>query len=139
AIWLTALVVYPLLMLLFGGFMSWGTMTVIIVLSALTVSTRSYRRVAVGLTVATFFSLRIFVNYFNHRTEIRNVVWGGASLQARVGTVVDAFTHFEWLDLTDPTHLDAVDQRLNQNYFVGLAAERLQEGEVDYLRGETIW
>src|ERR1017187_2283116 len=112
-IWLTALAVYPVLMLLFGGFVTWGFMTAIIVLSSLTVSTRSYRRVAVGLTVATVFGLGIFVNYMQHRDEIRKQVWGGASLQARVGSVVDAFRHFEWLDPTNGTHLDRKSTRLN--------------------------
>ena len=43
--------------------------------------------------------------------------------------------------LTPPTgqHLIALDKRLNQNYFVGLAARRIQEGQVDYLEGESVW
>ena len=40
-IWLGALMVYPVLMLLLGGFLSYGSAAIIIVCSALTISTRS--------------------------------------------------------------------------------------------------
>jgi hypothetical protein len=138
-IWLASLVVYPALMLVLGGFMSWGSMTAIIVLSAITVSTRNYRRVATGFAVVTFLGLSVFVNYFQHRTDIRRQVWGGASIEDRVTTILAAFTNFEWFDSANQTHLNALDQRLNQNYFVGLAAARLQTGDADYLYGATIW
>ena len=44
-IWLGALMVYPVLMLLLGGFLSYGSAAIILVCSALTVSTRSHWRV----------------------------------------------------------------------------------------------
>jgi hypothetical protein len=47
--------------------------------------------------------------------------------------------NFEWFDPTNDTQLNSLDQRLNQNYFVGLAAARLQNGEVDYLYGRSLW
>ena len=50
-IWLGALMVYPILMLLLGGFLSYGSAAIIIVCSVLTISTRSYWRVVVGITV----------------------------------------------------------------------------------------
>ena len=139
AIWLGALLVYPILMLLLGGFLSYGSAAIIIVCAALTISTRKYYRVMVGLTVFVFLSLSIFVNYYPHRNDIRNQVWGGAPLEARIGSVVDAVRDFEWLDPTSPTHLTAFDQRLNQNYFVGLAAKRIQLGQVEYLEGDSVW
>ena len=139
AIWLGALLVYPVLMLLLGGFLSYGSAAIIIVCSALTISTRSFGRVVVGITLFVFLSLSIFVNYFGHRNDIREQVWGGAPLAARVDSVIDTVRDFKWLDLTNERHLIAFDQRLNQNYFVGLAALRIQQGQVDYLKGESIW
>jgi hypothetical protein len=139
AIWLGALLVYPVLMLLLGGFLSYGSAAIIIVCSALTISTRSFGRVVVGITLFVFLSLSIFVNYFGHRNDIREQVWGGAPLEARIDSVIDTVRDFKWLDLTNERHLIAFDQRLNQNYFVGLAALRIQQGQVDYLKGESIW
>jgi len=138
-IWLGALTVYPVLMLLLGGFLSYGAAAIIIVCAVLTISTRSYWRVVVAITVFVFLSLSIFVNYFGHRNDIREQVWGGAPLEARIDSVIDTVRDFQWLDLTNEKHLIAFDQRLNQNYFVGLAALRIQQGQVNYLKGESIW
>jgi hypothetical protein len=138
AIWLGALMVYPILMLLLGGFLSYGSAAIIVVFSALTISTRKYWQAVVGITVFVFFSLSIFVNYYQHRGDIRDQVWGGAPLEARIDSVIDTVREFEWLDPTNRMHLVALDQRLNQNYFVGLAAQRIQQGEVDYLEGDSV-
>jgi hypothetical protein len=139
AIWFGALMVYPVLMLLLGGFLSYGSAAIIIVCSILTVSTRSHWRVVVGVAIFTFLSLSIFVNYFEHRNDIRDQVWGGAPLEVRINSVVNMFRSFEWFDASNRHHLIALDQRLNQNYFVGLAARRIEEGRVDYLKGESVW
>jgi hypothetical protein len=139
ALWLGALLVYPVLMLLLGGFLSYGSAAIIIVCSALTISTRSHWRVVVGIAVFLFLSFSIFVNYFHHRNEIRDQVWGGAPLEARIDSVVDTFRDFEWLDPANRRHLIALDKRLNQNYFVGLAARRIERGQVDYLEGGSVW
>ena len=93
----------------------------------------------VGITVFTFLSLSIFVNYFQHRDDIREQVWGGAPLEGRIDSVIDVVRGFEWLDPTNPMQLTALDKRLNQNYFVGLAAQRLRQGQVDYLEGGSVW
>jgi hypothetical protein len=138
-IWFGALMVYPVLMLLLGGFLSYGSAAIIVVCSALTVSMWSYWRVGIGIAVFAFISLSIFVTYFHHRDDIRDQVWGGAPLEARINSVIDTVEDFEWLDPTNRQHLIALDRRLNQNYFVGLAARRIQHGQVDYLEGDSVW
>jgi hypothetical protein len=137
--WFATLMVYPVLMLLLGGFLSYGSAAIILVCSALTVSMRSYWRVVAGITAFGFLSLSIFVTYFQHRENIRNQVWGARPLEARINSVIDTVKDFEWLDTTNRTHLIALDQRLNQNYFAGLAARRIQQGQVDYLEGKSLW
>jgi hypothetical protein len=139
AIWLGALMVYPALMLLLGGFLSYGSAAIIIVCAALTISTRSYWQAVVGITVFLFLSLSVFVNYYAHRNDIREQVWGGASLEARIDSVTDTVRGFEWFDPSNQKHLIALDERLNQNYFVGLAARRIQVGLSHYLDGESVW
>src|SRR6202171_5799181 len=97
-IWLGALMIYPVLMLLLGGFLSYGSAAIIIVFSALTISTRKYWQAVVGITVFVFFTLSIFVNYYHHRDDIRDQVWGGAPLDARIDSVVDTVREFEWFN-----------------------------------------
>ena len=83
--------------------------------------------------------ISIFVNYFEHRDNIRHEVWGGAPLEARIDSVLQTARDFQWLDMGNPMHLRALDERLNQNYFVGLAAERISSGQVQYLNGGSLW
>jgi hypothetical protein len=99
-IWLGALMVYPVLMLLLGGFLSYGSAAIILVCSALTVSMRSYWRVVVGIAVFGFLSLSFLVTYFQHRDNIRDQVWGGKPLEARIDSVIDTGRDFELLDPT---------------------------------------
>src|SRR6185312_2743673 len=47
-------------------------------------------------------------------------------------------TDFQILDLSNETHLFALDSRLNQNYLVGAGVMRHQEGEVELLYGATV-
>ena len=136
--WSGALAVYPALMLLVGGFMSYGASAVTIVLSVLPVVARTVARATVGILIAGFFGLTIFVNYFEHRDNIRESIWGGASMEDRIGSVLGMFNQFHVPDLSSKEDLNSLNTRLNQNLFVGLAAERLQEGATPYLDGETI-
>jgi len=139
AMWVAALAVYPILMLLLGGFLSYGSTATIIVLSLLTISTRSVHQVVVGVLMAAFLGFNIFLNYFEHRDQIRYTVWGGAAIEDRVDVTLNIFREFKWFDPTNDQQLTAVDQRLNQNYFAGLAATRIDDGQVDYLYGRSLW
>jgi hypothetical protein len=131
--------VYPSLMLLLGGFLSYGSTAIIIVCSVLIVSVRSRWRVLATASVGIFVGMTIFVNYFAHRDNVRRAVWGGAPMEERLEVVADAFSNFQWFDPDNRDHLIALDKRLNQNYFVGLAGARIQQGRVDYLYGSSIW
>ena len=131
-LWLSALAVYPTLMLLFGGFLSYGSAAAIIVLSILVVSARSRFRVVVGTIVVAFVGVSLFVNYYSARDTIRSVVWSSASTNERIAVVSDAFKDVRFLDLANSEHAIALHQRLNQNFFAGLATNNLDEGLAEY-------
>ncbi|HLY78854.1 MAG TPA: hypothetical protein VKQ70_05740 [Caulobacteraceae bacterium] len=137
-IWCGALAVYPVIMLLSGGFVSYGSAAVMIVISVLAILARNYWRAVTGIVVASLVGLTLFVNYFEHRDDIRESVWGGASMENRLGSVGQVFTNFHLIDLGSDKDLMALDQRLNQNLFVGLAVTRINDGEVEYLNGQSV-
>ena len=137
--WMAVLALYPILMLMVGGFLSYGSMAVIIVVSSLAVTARTPWRVAVVSVVSVVVGINMFISYFHHRPEIRAAVWGGSSTDARIDAVTNALRDVRMFDPNNEMHLFALDQRLNQNYFVGLAAERLEDGRVQYLRGRSVW
>ncbi|MEO5718838.1 MAG: hypothetical protein ABIR29_09730, partial [Chthoniobacterales bacterium] len=80
-LWAGALAVYPVLGLLLGGFLSFGSTTVFIVLALLVVSTRSQWRTFVGVAVAAVLFFHLFLSYFENRDDIRDAVWGGADMR----------------------------------------------------------
>ncbi len=137
-IWCGALMVYPTIMLVAGGFISYGAAAAMIVVSVLAILARSYWRAVAGIVVASLVGLTLFVNYFEHREDIRESVWGGASMENRLGSVGEIATNFHLIDLDSDKDLIALDQRLNQNLFVGLAATRINDGEVAYLNGQSV-
>ncbi|HZC22638.1 MAG TPA: hypothetical protein VE866_04805 [Candidatus Binatia bacterium] len=137
--WLAALAVYPTAILLIGGFLSYGAAAVVLVFSVFAVSVRKYWQALGGVVLFVFLSMSVFVTYYQHRNEIRDQVWNGAPMDARIDSVMRAVNDFQFLDPTNRDHLYALDARLNQNYFAGLAARRIEQGRVSYLEGESVW
>lgn len=137
--WTAALMVYPAMTLIMGGFLSYGSAAVIAACSVLLIVARSYGRVVISIGLASFLGISVFVNYFEHRDDIRDQVWGGASITQRLESVAPVFADFHWFSINNPQDLKSVDDRLNQNLFVGVAAERLHAGAVNYLYGESLW
>ncbi len=138
AIWAGLLAVYPTLILVMVGFISYGTAAVIIVISALAISGRSYWRIVITVVLTIYMTLSIFSNYFQARDNIRNAVWSGASTEHRLGAISKVFTEFKFFDGSDELVLVGFDLRLNQNYFIGLAAENIDNGSVKYLHGRSV-
>ena len=139
AIWSTAALIPPILIFLLAGFLSYGSAALIVVAGALVISVRSRSKLIIATALGTFVGLTIFVNYFAHRVEFRQIAWSGASMDERISAAAQVFSSFEWLDPSNEKQLFALDQRLNQNYFVGLAAKRIEQEQVSYLYGRSIW
>ena len=140
ALWGSALLVYPVAGLVFGGFLSYGSAAMIIVLAILLISIRGKIKVIVGLIVGIYLGMTVFVNYFEHRRDIRKEAWSDeAPLASKIDAAMEIVTDFQWFDSSNKRHLFALTERLNQNYFAGRAAIRIQNGVVDYLYGRSIW
>jgi len=137
--WAAAMLIYPVLMLLLGGFLSYGAATTIICLAPLLISIRNRWRLAIGFTFTCILGFNLFLSYFQNRSVIRTAVWGGAEFSSRVDAASSILRDVRSFDPRDSRQLGFVDQRLNQNYFVGLAADRLERGRVRYLTGRSVW
>lgn len=138
-LWLVALSVYPLVVLIAGGFLSFGSTSIFVVLSALLVMMKSNVRAYTGVVLFTAFSFLAFLSYFQNRSDIRAAVWGGESLEKKITTSATIFTQIEWFDYRNLSQINALDVRLNQNQFVGWAAQKIESGRGDFLHGRSIW
>jgi hypothetical protein len=129
----------PLATLLHGGFIGFGVFWALAILAFL--FAQSKRRIGYVLLTPIFLfaGLSLFVNYMAARTEIRELVWyEQAGLSEKLEKVANVFENFEWLDLSNSRHSDAINGRLNQNILVGAAVERLVSGQVEYAYGSSM-
>ena len=137
-IWLICLTVYPAMILVTAGFLSYGATAALVVVCILAVAGRGYKRVFIAVGVVGYLGLSLFANYFQARERIRDVVWSGATMERRIDAVSEIATDWKFFDSSDQLVLLGLDVRLNQNYFVGLAAQNLADGSVDYLYGSSV-
>ena len=108
------------------------------VLSALLVMMKSYLRACLLLTLATSFFLLLFVSYFLNRDNLRKATWGGGSLQERLTQASKIITDIALFNASNPKQLQALDDRLNQNKFAGMAARRIASHDVNFLYGRSV-
>lgn len=137
--WLLAMMVFPISMLLLGGFLSYGTAAISFCLAPLMVRAKKLWRALSGFAVVAVLAFHLFLSYFLSRDEIRGAVWGGADMSVRLNSAGGIGRELSWFDPTNVRQLQALDARLNQNYFIGVAVKRLESGQVDFLRGRSVW
>jgi hypothetical protein len=136
---LALLPLLPLATLVTGGFLGYGVYWVLSVVAFLFVITRRRIWFCFGTPVAVFLGLSLFVTYMGQRTGIREVVWEEqAAMRDRLDRVSAIVTEFELLDLESPTHVAALDGRLNQNVLVGAAIMYHEDGFAPFAYGATI-
>lgn len=137
--WLIAVMSLPFITIVFQGFLGYGAITFLIVFAFVTSFVRPRWKVVLGSLAFFYLGLSFYVTYMGDRPEIRNVVWGGASLTARVAQLYETIRHVEWFDPYNNEHLGRIDNRLNQNFLVGASVRYLGQGYRDYAHGETLW
>jgi hypothetical protein len=129
--------VLPLATLTLGGFIGSGTYWVLSIVTFVFAQSKWRVKYFLLAPIVCFLGLSVFVNYMIARTEIRQLVWyQQAEIGDRLQRIADVFqNNFEWLDLSNERHREAIDGRLNQNGLVGAAVARLESGQVEYASG----
>ena len=137
-LWLLITLCLPLLTVATGGYASYGSMMVVFTLSFVLVFSRPNGKTILTIVLVGLLGSSFFVNYYRDRGEIRGVVWGNQGWGSRIDVLSDTFANFEFLDITNPQHLQAINDRLNQNILVGEAIEYMGSGNIPFAQGETI-
>lgn len=129
---------FPLATLIQGGFISFGTFWALAIITFLFAQSKRRLGYIVAAPAIMFLGISVFVNYMAARDEIRKLVWyEQAGIGARINRIADAFREFEPFDLSNWNHRKAIDDRLNQNLFVGIAADRLESKQIEFASGAT--
>ncbi|MBM4223926.1 MAG: hypothetical protein FJ167_03870 [Gammaproteobacteria bacterium] len=131
-------VVFPISTMLFHGFIGFGVNSMILILCLVAAYLRP-RWFLIPLGVVTLFlGMSVYVTYMRDRGDIRASVWGGDEMVSRVTVLTATFSRFDWFDPLSDEQMRLIDSRMNQNWLFGLGVERLQRGEVDFKRGDTV-
>jgi hypothetical protein len=135
---LVPLLLMPFATVVGSGFLGYGFMTISVVFIFCAQFFRPRYLLVLGSLVVGYLGLSLYVTYMRDRTDLRETVWGGAALSARIGRFAETLGNFELFDAHKPAHLEAVDGRLNQGALVGDAVIHLQDtGE--FAKGASIW
>lgn len=135
--WLGLTMALPLVTVSTMGYLGYGAAAAATVLIFWARYSQSPTKVLIATIVLGYVGLSVYVTYMRDRSEIRAAVWGGSALGERVDMLAGTIESFEWLDLKDQAHLEALDNRLNQTYLVGRAVEWLGD-RGDFAKGSTI-
>ena len=129
----------PVSTLVTGGFLGFGTIWAITIVTFCFVIARRRSWFYFAGPAIIYLSLSLFVTYMLTRDEIRQVVWDqNTSVVERLDKVTKLYTNFEFLDLSNVWHQHELDVRLNQNYLVGLGVMRHRENVVELSYGATV-
>ena len=133
-----SLIVYPVFMLIGGGFLGFGITFITTIAIFLLVNKRPNRFVFLLIPVAAFAVFSFTVSYLVVRTEFREVIWDSSSLDQRFVAFNRLIDQFEWFDADKPDHLRMIDIRMNQNWLVGVAIESVETGRTEISRGASL-
>jgi hypothetical protein len=137
--WSVIAAAFPAMTLLFSGFLSRATSSLFMACCGMMITSKSYLRVVLVTAAGTVVLMNLFLNYFLIRDDLRGMINSGSGFEDRIDKLMGAIDNFQIFDSRDLEHLAAFDKRLNQNYFEGLAAARIEQGSVDYLHGFSVW
>jgi hypothetical protein len=135
---LALLPLLPVATLVTGGFLGYGVHWVLSTVAFLFVIARRRIWFYVAAPPVVFLGLSLFVTYMGQRTAIREFLQEQPGLLNRLDRASSIFTDFQFLNLSLPDHVAALDGRLNQNWLVGAAIMFHEEGSTPFAYGATI-
>lgn len=136
--WLLVVAALPMITIAAQGFLGYGLAAAAVVFMFVASFYRATFRKAISTVLVTYFCLSLYVTYMRDRKDIREVVWRGSSVSARLVQLEGTFTEFEPFNIYDVDHLYRIDVRLNQNYLVGAAVRWLDVNREQFAGGETL-
>lgn len=136
--WLALSPILPFLTITTGGFLGYGVVSMVVIAFFLLSRIRLHWWHIPTLLVIVYLGLSLFITYIEGRGEIREAVWGNEAYSDRIEIIGAEFGQWEWFNWRNQEHLARIDDRLNQNFLVGVARTNLENGIVRYGDGETI-
>jgi hypothetical protein len=136
--WATMAVCMPFITVITQGFIGYGTVAALAVFAFVTSFYRPRWKLVIFGLAGAYLGLSLYVTYMRDRQDIRDVVWGGQSYEARFDRMYNTFSQPELFDPFDAAHLGRIDARLNQSALVGASVHYLASGQQEFAAGDTL-
>ena len=136
--WILASLPLPAVTTIVMGFLGFGAIAFFMVLIFVAHFFRPRWILVVSSLLVGYLGLSLFVNYMMARGAYRQKLLQGASYSERIEVLMESLETAKWFDPYDPSHLEPIDERLNQNSLTGAAVVHLGLNG-DFAKGETIW
>jgi hypothetical protein len=136
--WLSSTLMFPFVTVVSMGFIGYGVGAASTVWM-LVLNFAKPRLLALAVFACLIAGgMTLYLNWVISRDAIRESVWGGRTLSARVDQVVYMVQNFVVFDPSQQDHLELVELRLNQNDLVGKAIAHTGSSEA-FANGRTFW
>jgi len=136
--WALMAVCMPFITVVTQGFIGYGAVAALAVFAFITSFYRPRWKLVIFALIIGYFGLSLYVTYMRDRQDIRDVVWGGQSYEARIERMYTTFSQPELFDPVDSAHLRRIDERLNQSALVGASIRYMETGQQDFAEGDTL-
>lgn len=130
--------VFPLITVSTTGFIGYGIGMTTSILAFIAIFFRPRFALLVSLICMIYGGVSLWAGYAERRSEVRQAAWEERNSFKALDKMVNIISSIEPFDLSNPSHLYALDVRLNQNELVGAAAIATPS-VVPYRYGETLW
>jgi hypothetical protein len=137
--WLVIALCLPLLTVITAGFIGYGTAAATAILAFVGSFYRPRWQALVWGLILGYVGLSLYVTYMRDRESIREAVWSGQGVSARVERVQMMLSSIEFFDIHNRLHLVRIDDRLNQNLLVGAAVQYMDEGMARFAYLQTLF
>ncbi|MCZ8098486.1 MAG: hypothetical protein O9972_11275 [Burkholderiales bacterium] len=130
----------PLSTLATGGFIGYGVYWMIAIVSFYFVHVPRRQVLLLAISpLVCYLGLSLSIAYFAERTAIRDAVWHEqAGYSERLDRIAGIIESFDFYTPDNAKHFVAIDERMNQNYLVGLGVIRHETGVTDLFYGATV-
>ena len=137
--WIFLAIFFPFVTVVSQGFMSFGVRALFTIMAFISSFYRPRWKIIAASFLFIYFGLSLYVTYFRDRSEIRETVWyEQVSLAEKAEKFLNTLKNYELFDINNETHLDFINQRLNQNILVGKSIEYIGSGLADFAGGRTV-
>jgi len=139
--WIIFSFLFPFLNIVMQGFIGFGTiMLLIVLLFCAKFFQPKWKLLFIGIFLI-YFGMSFYLTYMREKAYLRSMFWADESrnISKRIALFWNSFKDMEWFNPFNLEHLLKIDERMNQNLYIGAVVDYIGRGKINYAGGKTIY